>query len=89
MQTIGKSPEIIEALEKFRNNDNLAKWMNSVLPKGDGSDSKLMTIVHGDCWTNNFFVNEERTKVRNGKQRLIHKRLHWTKNIVVIKNLQS
>ena len=67
MQTIGKSPEIIEALEKFRNNDNLAKWMNSVLPKGDGSDSKLMTIVHGDCWTNNFFVNEERTKVRNGK----------------------
>jgi len=63
MQTIGKSPEIIEALEKFRNNDNLAKWMNTVLPKGDGSDSKLMTIVHGDCWTNNFFVNEERTKI--------------------------
>ena len=44
MQTIGKSPEIIEALEKFRSNDNLAKWMNSVLPKGDGSESKLMTI---------------------------------------------
>ena len=63
MNIIKKSPEIIKALEKFRNLDNLAECMNSVLPKGDDSDSKLMTNIHGDCWANNFFVNEDRTKV--------------------------
>ena len=59
----GKPLEIIKAFHRFRKSD-LTAYFNNVQPKyGKKSKIKLLTMVHGDFWTNNIFVTPERTQV--------------------------
>ena len=58
MQELNKPKEIIEALGKYRKQ----KWFEDMMCVAP-QNSKFVTIIHGDVWTNNFFVNSEETEV--------------------------
>ena len=62
MVLLKKSPEVIAAFRRFRKDGGLEKAFGHVHPD---FSSKFLTICHGDCWTNNFFVDDERSKVND------------------------
>ena len=63
MIIIGKPLEMIKAVHRFRKSDLRSLW-NSASPKNQkDSSSKLLTMVHGDFWSNNIFVNQDRSQV--------------------------
>jgi thiamine kinase-like enzyme len=63
MIIIGKPLEMIKAVHRFRKSDLRALW-NSASPRNQkDSSSKLLTMVHGDFWSNNIFVNQDRSQV--------------------------
>ena len=60
MVLIGKSSELIKAFHKMRKSDFFFDISSHFFYS---KEFKLLTVVHGDCWTNNFFANEDRTEV--------------------------
>ena len=64
MILIGKPLGMAQAVHRFRKSDLPSHW-NSAFPKSQkDSQSKLLTMVHGDFWSNNIFVNPERSEVQ-------------------------
>lgn len=59
---LGKSEGTIEAIKRFRKNGAVDKVIEMFGPLKEGKNT-LQTLLHGDCWTSNFFVNEDLSKV--------------------------
>ena len=53
-----RPPELIQALHSYQKNGFYENVVNC-LPK----NSKYVTLIHGDIWINNFFVNGDETEV--------------------------
>ena len=58
MTLLGKPTELIQALRKYRKQKVYEDMLCVQSP-----DSKLVTIIHGDVWSNNFFINQEETEL--------------------------
>ena len=58
MTMLEKPTELIQAFRHFRKN-MLFDAVNCCHPQ----NSKLVTLVHGDAWNNNFLVNEDETEI--------------------------
>ena len=58
MTLLGKPKELLDALRNYRK-QTVYEDVNKIR----SPDSKLLTIVHGDVWSNNFFINEEETEL--------------------------
>ena len=62
LKILNKPEALVEIFHKYRKTKLYSDFM---LTHGLEQDQKspIFAFVHGDCWTNNFFVNEDYTKV--------------------------
>lgn len=59
---LGKSEGTIEAIKRFRKDGAIEKLIEMFGPLPEGK-TEGKTLLHGDCWTSNFFVSEDASKV--------------------------
>ena len=61
MSVIKKPQSLVKALRKYRKEKAYFDITNVFVTSLD--KSKIMTVTHGDCWSNNFFLSSDNSEV--------------------------
>ena len=61
MSVIKKPQSLIKALRKYRKEKAYFDTINVFVTSLD--KSKITTVTHGDCWSNNFFLSSDNSEV--------------------------